>query len=143
MLPSQQPDPISATTGNPSSADDKPSPPSTLSESTALDLDTGVAGHSSAKKTSIGSQAAAADADATTACTAAVALGTHAAPSRHEDCPNWFPEQLSHLQQQYSDSAARSRARLNGDALLGQRVAFALLEDFRQHDSRRVRWIHC
>lgn len=140
VLPSQQPDPNSAAAsaiGNPSPAVDEPSPPSTISESTALGLDTGTAGHSSVNKNSSGSQAAAADADATTACTAADVLGIHAAASHHEDCPNWLPEQLAQLQQQYSDSAARSRAGLSGDALLGQRVAFALLEDFHQHDSRR------
>lgn len=139
VLPSQQPDPISAAAsaiGNHSAADDEPSTPSTLSESTALNLDTGMAGHGSAQKNPHGSQAVAADADATTACTAVIALGDHAAASHHEDCPIWLPEQIAHLQQQYSNSAAGSRAGLSGDALLGQRVAFALLEDFHQHDSR-------
>ena len=139
-LPSQQPDPTSAATsaiGNPSPVDDKPSPPSTLSESTALDLDTGTANHGPAQTNSNGSQAAAANAEAATACTAADALGVPAAASHHEDCPSWLPEQLAHLHQQYSDSAAGSGAGLSGDALLGQRVAFALLEDFHQHDSRR------
>ena len=58
-----------------------------------------------------------------------------AALRQHADCPPWLPEQLGRVQQHYA--AAGPKAGLAGDALLGQRVAFALLEDFHQHDSRR------
>ena len=142
-IPSQQPNLISAAavTGNDAAADGEETPPSKTSEGITLDLNTSTAGGGSAQKHSEGSQAAAAadagaaagtDTDAATACTAE---GIHAAARHHVGCPTWLPKQLARLQQQYA--AAGHRSGLGGDALLGQRVAFALLEDFHQHDSRR------
>ena len=135
-LPLQQPDPISAaaTTGNHAAADDEPTPPSKTSAGVTLNLDTSMAGKGSAQTYSNGFQIAA-GADVATACTAEITLSTRAAARHHVDCPTWLPEQLAWLQQQYA--AAGHTAGLGGDALLGQRVAFALLEDFHQHDSRR------
>lgn len=134
-LPSQQAGPISAAaaTSNHAAADGEQTLPSKTSEGSTLGLDTSMAGNGSAQDLSDGSQTAA-GADAAIACTAEVIQGIHAAARHHVDCPTWLPDQLAWLQQQYA--AAGHRTGLSGDALLGQRVAFALLEDFHQHDSR-------
>ena len=130
---SQQPHPIGAAaiTRNDATAGDETTRPSTTSKSVTLDL--GQSQNSPAHEQSNGSQAAAA-ADAVTACTEDVACD-HAALSPHADSRTWLPEQLERVQQQYA--AVGHREGLTGDALLGQRVAFALLEDFHQHDRRR------
>ena len=135
-LASQQAEPISAAanTGNHAAAEDEQTPASRTSEGITLDLDTSMAGNGSAQNLSEGSQTAA-GAEAAIACTAEVTQGIQAAARHHVDCPTWLPDQLAWLQQQYA--AAGHRAGPNGDSLLGQRVAFALLEDFHQHDSRR------
>ena len=52
----------------------------------------------------------------------------------HPDCPQWLPEQLSQVQLSYAEAEYESQ--LVGTALLGQRVAFVLVEDFQQTDSR-------
>ena len=54
---------------------------------------------------------------------------------RHAEIPAWLPDQVHQIQQQYA--AAGCGAGLLGNALLGQRIAFALLEDFQQLDSRQ------
>lgn len=53
----------------------------------------------------------------------------------HADCPPWLPEQISQMHLSYA--AAGQLPGLLGTALLGQRVAFVLLEEFQQHDSRK------
>lgn len=133
-LPLQQPDPVSAAaiTGSHAAADDEQKPQNRTSEGVPPDLDTSMAGTGSAQKHTNECPTAA---DAATACTAVDTLSTYAAARHHVDCPSWLPEQLARLQQQYA--AAAHRPGLGVDALLGQRVAFALLEDFHQHDSRR------
>ncbi len=54
---------------------------------------------------------------------------------KHLDCPEWLPEQLRQIQLSYAP--ADHPPGQVGTALQGQRVAFALLEDFEQQDSRR------
>ena len=135
-ISSQQPDPIdaAATTGNHAAADDEQKLLSKITGGIILDPDTSMVGQGSAQRHSEGSLAGV-DADAATTCTAELTQGIYGAARHHVDCPTWLPEQLARLQQQYA--AAGHRAGLGGDALLGQRVAFALLEDFHQHDIRR------
>lgn len=122
---------VAPTDTNPA-AGDKAIKPSTVAESGALDLDQPQT-DADLQQITESQGGAAADADADAAIEEAI-RGC-AAPGHHADCPPWLPEQLSRFQQQYA--AAEPRAGLMGDALLGQRVAFALLEDFHQHDSRR------
>ncbi|DBB05758.1 TPA: hypothetical protein ACH3X1_012356 [Trebouxia sp. C0004] len=55
--------------------------------------------------------------------------------SLHPDCPQWLPQHVSQIQLSYT--VAEQLPGLPGTALLGQRVAFVLLEDFQQHDSRK------
>ena len=58
----------------------------------------------------------------------------NASACAHPDCPQWLPEQLSQVQLSYAEAEYESQ--LVGTALLGQRVAFVLVEDFQQTDSR-------
>ena len=58
-----------------------------------------------------------------------------AASTCHADCPPWLPEQISQMRLSYA--VAGQLPGLPETALLGQRVAFVLLEDFQQHDSRK------
>ncbi len=55
--------------------------------------------------------------------------------SLHPDCPQWLPKHVSQIQLSYT--VAEQLPGLPGTALLGQRVAFVLLEEFQQHDSRK------
>lgn len=55
--------------------------------------------------------------------------------SLHPDCPPWLPQHISQIQLSYT--VAEQLPGLPGAALLGQRVAFVLLEEFQQHDSRK------
>lgn len=55
--------------------------------------------------------------------------------SLHRDCPQWLPQHISQIQLSYS--VAEHLPGVPGTALLGQRVAFVLLEEFQQHDSRK------
>ncbi len=55
--------------------------------------------------------------------------------SLHPDCPQWLPQHVSQIQLSYT--VAEQLSGLPGSALLGQRVAFVLLEEFQQHDSRK------
>ena len=53
----------------------------------------------------------------------------------HADCPDWLPAQLRQLQQSYA--VVQPGSGLSGAALVGQRVAFALLEQFQQFDAKQ------
>lgn len=53
----------------------------------------------------------------------------------HPDCPQWLPQHISQIQSSYT--VAEQLPGLPGTALLGQRVAFVLLEELQQHDSRK------
>jgi len=55
--------------------------------------------------------------------------------SFHPDCPQWLPQHISQIQLSYT--VAEQLPGLPGTALLGRRVAFVLLEEFQQHDSRK------
>lgn len=55
--------------------------------------------------------------------------------SLHPDCPQWLPQHISQIQLSYT--VAEQLPGRPDTALLGQRVAFVLLEEFQQHDSRK------
>lgn len=123
-----------ASTDTDPAADVHATKPSTVAESGALDLDH-IQTDAGLKQTTASQAGAVAAAAANADAATEESIRRCAAPRHHADCPAWLPEQLGQLQQQYA--AAGPRAGLAGDSLLGQRVAFALLEDFHQHDSRR------
>ena len=58
--------------------------------------------------------------------------GSHA---HHTDCPDWLPAQVHQMQHAYS--VIEPVSQLLGKELVGQRVAFVLLEEFQQLDARQ------
>lgn len=128
-----------ATSGNDAAAGVKSTGPSMTAEGSPLDFNNTHKGAEASLQEMTAPRAAAADsADAAaagaTACTEDT-TSVFAATTHHTDCPFWLPDQLCRVQQQYA--AAGHGAGLAGEALVGQRVAFALLEDFHQRDSRQ------
>ena len=129
--------PAPANTGSTASGDDSLPGPSTTSK--AVQPDSGLNANNSGPAPECSHDTVAAAADAAADCEEqGRAQGIQcrdSPPCHHADCPAWLPDQVNKVQQHYA--AAEVGAGLVGNALLGQRVSFALLEDFQQVDSRQ------